>query len=174
MKLYLIGYRCTGKSSVGKAVAEAMAYDFLDADNVLEAKIGQTIAQLVESKGWETFRDIESEVLDTISRQDGNLVIATGGGVILRPENVSKMQSTGTIIWLTARPDTIRQRLHQDIKTEDQRPGLTAKGASDEIDEVLTERKPLYKSAAHFEIPTDAGNITGIRDAILSIVKKSP
>jgi len=93
MNIYLIGYRCTGKSSVGKSLAKILGWSFLDADVELVKEYKITISEIVATEGWESFRKKEKHVLKRLSSLDKH-VIATGGGAILDEENVKNMKKS--------------------------------------------------------------------------------
>ena len=164
--IYLIGYRCTGKTSVGKSLAGKLAMDFVDADDFLVKDAGMTVAEIVEQFGWDDFRNRETRILQTISHMDKN-VVATGGGVILRDSNVEILRATGTVIWLKASVETIARRMVKDVHTEDLRPGLTDKGPFQEIEDTLKMRIPLYKKAMDFSVETDNLAVSDICDRII-------
>lgn len=159
--IFLIGYRCTGKTSVGKALAEKLGRAFTDTDAEIVKAQGITISEMVSRYGWEFFREKEREILRRVSARD-NCIIATGGGIILNPENVEAMKQTGDIIWLKASPEIIKERILQDQQTDALRPSLTSKGLVEEIEDVLSVRTPLYEKAADFSIATDQLGIDDI------------
>jgi len=152
--IYLTGYRCTGKTTVGRSLADVLGRDFVDADETLTSLAGRDVASIVAEEGWEGFRDRESSVLERLA-EHGGLVVATGGGVVLRPQNTALMRETGCVVWLTAEPGVIRSRMGADAVTASQRPSLTGRDALAEIEAVLSERGPLYAAAAHVTIATD-------------------
>ncbi|MFP4032168.1 MAG: shikimate kinase [Desulfococcaceae bacterium] len=154
MNLWLIGYRCTGKTTVGRLLAEGVGLRFIDADVALTREIGQSISAFVSENGWAAFRREESKIIQNLSQGDGQIV-ATGGGVVLDPANVQMMRETGTVVWLTARPETILPRLGKDPGTAENRPALTDEGLAAEVRSTLAEREPLYASAAHHSVETD-------------------
>lgn len=164
--IYLTGYRCTGKTTVGRLLAKKINWSFVDADVMLVDEANMTVAQIVEKYGWDDFRDRESAILKRLS-QGKDQVVATGGGVILREQNRHVMKETGTVIWLKASIATISERMSGDDKTLGQRPGLTDKGALAEIEETLTQRLPLYREAMDFSVDTDGKSVEEIRDEIL-------
>jgi shikimate kinase len=166
MNIYLTGYRCTGKTTVGALLAESLKWQVVDSDEMLVADAGTSISDIVAEKGWDAFREMEKETIKRIGQMDGYLV-STGGGVILHNENVECMKKTGIVIWLKARPETIHRRLEADKITEEQRPSLTASGLYDEIEEVLAKRTPLYKKAMDFSVDTDDKDIIEVRDIII-------
>jgi shikimate kinase len=170
--LVLIGYRATGKTALGAGLARRLARPFLDLDQVLEEDTGQSIPQLVADKGWAEFRQREKELVARYGR-GGGLVLATGGGVVLDPENVEILRENGVVVWLKADPDTIRERLSRDQVQEDQRPSLTGRGTLDEVAEVLRSREPLYAAAAHVVIDTTGQSIPQVVEQVLAAVGKS-
>lgn len=161
MNIFLIGYRCTGKTSVGIALSKKLRLTFVDADERLVEKAGQTIAELVKINGWRYFRRLEKETIQSICTRDGQ-VIATGGGVVLDPANVAAMKKCGRLIWLQAKPDTIRKRMRRDERTTEQRPALTSHGATEEIESTLKDRMPLYRAAMDFSVITDGQSLDDI------------
>ncbi|MBI3356490.1 MAG: shikimate kinase [Nitrospirae bacterium] len=164
MNVVLIGYRGTGKSTVGKIVAARLGRTVVSTDAEIMKRTGQRIPELVGQHGWDHFRDLESQVCQELASRDG-LVIDTGGGAILRSQNVDALKKTGILFWLTASVDTITKRIGQDT----QRPSLTGtKSFVEEIQEVLRERTPKYEAAADHVIATDGRSIVRIADEILA------
>jgi shikimate kinase len=164
MNVVLIGYRGTGKSTVGKIVAARLGRTVVSTDAEIMKRTGQSIRELVGQHGWDYFRDLESQVCQEVASRDG-LVIDTGGGAILRSQNVDALKKTGILFWLTASVDTITKRIGQDT----QRPSLTGtKSFVEEIQEVLRERTPKYEAAADHVITTDGRSIVRIADEILA------
>lgn len=168
MNIFLTGYRCTGKTSVGKSLAKTLGWFFIDADSELVKEYGMTIAEIVSKEGWDSFRDKEKLITKKLCALDRH-VIATGGGIILNSENVDRMKKSGVIVWLRATPKTIKKRIVADESTKDSRPSLTAKGLLEEIEEILSVRNPLYENAMDFFVDTDE---LGIDDICSIIVKK--
>lgn len=158
--VYLIGYRCTGKTTVGRLLAEALGRPFLDSDAEVVRTAGMSIADMVAAHGWTRFRALERETLLRLSRLCDH-VVATGGGVILDPANVAAMRASGRVFWLRAAPETILARMGADAATAGQRPSLTGRsdpepqGLEAEIRDTLAARLPLYEAAAHYVVDTD-------------------
>jgi shikimate kinase len=161
MNIYLIGYRCCGKTSVGKMLSRLLGRPFLDTDEAVVQKAGMTISDIVAKNGWDAFRDMEKSVIDQTTFLN-QYVIATGGGVILNPDNVRNMRKAGRVIWLRVSPKTVRARMGADPETLFQRPSLTAIGCMDEIEAVLLTRQPLYEKASHLVLDTDILGIDAI------------
>ena len=166
MNIYLIGYRCCGKTSVGKALSRLLGRPFLDTDEAVVQKAGMTISDIVAKNGWDAFRDMEKNAIDQTTFLN-QYVIATGGGVILNPDNVRNMRKAGRVIWLKVSPETVRARMAADPITLIQRPDLTATGSMDEIEAVLLTRQPLYEKAGHLALDTDILGIDAICRNIL-------
>ncbi|MBL8073652.1 MAG: shikimate kinase [Nitrospira sp.] len=164
MNVVLIGYRGTGKSTVGKIVAARLGRELFSTDAEIVKSAEQTIPQIVEQHGWEYFRDLETKMCQDLAGKDG-LVIDTGGGAILRPQNVEVLKRTGTLFWLTASVETIAKRIGSDT----QRPSLTGtKSFIEEIQDVLRERIPKYQAAADHLIETEGKSVTQVADEILT------
>jgi len=165
MNIALIGYRGTGKTVVGKLVAERLQMDCIAMDPKIVEKAGMSIPDIVKNQDWAKFRDIESEVARELAKLD-NIIIDTGGGVIERPENVDVLQANSLIIWLKASVDTIVSR----IQGGTERPSLTgAKSFTEEVAEVLERRVPKYRSAAQHEIDTDHLTPEQVADKVIEI-----
>jgi shikimate kinase len=170
MNLVLIGYRGTGKTSVGKLLAERLGRQLVSTDAEVVRRATLSIPEIVKQFGWDRFRDLESDVCLELSGKD-RLIIDTGGGIILRPRNVEALKTKGVLFWLTAAVRTITERIGGDT----QRPSLTgAKSFTDEVEEVLRDREPLYKAAADHVIQTDGRSLAQVAEAILARVQNSP
>ncbi len=163
MNIVLIGYRGTGKSSVGKLLAERSGRTLISTDAEVVRRAGHSIPDIVKQHGWDHFRDLESEVCRDLAGKD-QLVIDTGGGAILRQANVDRLKTNGMLFWLTAEVATIGRRIGRDT----QRPSLTgAKSFTEEIEDVLRERTPAYRAAADHIIATDSRTVGEIADTVL-------
>ena len=166
MNVMFIGYRGTGKSSVARLVAEQLGWKWVDVDLYVEEQTGQTIREIFEKEGESGFRDRESLVIRELTARI-RLVIATGGGAVLRPENCAAMKRSGLIVWLVASPKVICQRLSEDPATFSRRPELTVLSQLDEIQELLAQREPLYRACSDFIVSTDGRSLEQVADEIL-------
>ena len=164
--LFLIGYRCTGKSSVGQSLANKLGWPYVDTDELLVSESSRSIKQIVETQGWETFRKLEGDIVQQVCLQNRQ-VVATGGGVVLNAANVIQMKKSGKLIWLTALPETIEKRMMGDQNTSAFRPSLTARDSLSEIKETMIEREPLYRQAMDFCVQTDDRRIDEICGIIM-------
>ena len=142
LNIYLIGMMGAGKSAVGRPLAEALGYRFLDADDALEQVAGRTIPEIFATDGEAGFRELETAVLGQIAGWH-SLVVATGGGVVTRPENWGHMRQ-GVVVWLDAPAPLLLQRLRADSTT---RPLLQARDPGARLGELLAQRNPLYAQA---------------------------
>ena len=151
--IVLIGYRCTGKTEVGRIVARDLGYNFIDTDVLVEKEAGATITQIVSRHGWTKFRELEKKAIARVSKLS-DAVIATGGGAVLDDENVANLRRNGIVFFLDAAPEVIFARMKNDDKTDSQRPKLTDKDALSEIKALVAERAERYASAADYRIDT--------------------
>jgi shikimate kinase len=149
-KIILIGYRATGKSTIGRVLAERLGVAFIDMDEVLVARYGE-ISDLVRERGWEYFRAKEKELLAELIPRRG-VVISTGGGAVLHQDVWPELKETGLVVWLTADPATIQARLAGDPVSAGQRPSLTGGDIKIEAAKVLAERAPLYLAGSHLQV----------------------
>jgi shikimate kinase len=171
LNLYLIGYRCTGKTTVGRWLADRLGWGFVDSDEEIVRTHGMTIQHVVRAQGWAAFRKKERQALARIVRLDRR-VVATGGGVVLDPENVRSMKNTGTVFWLKATSEAIRRRMSEDGATRTLRPSLTSRGTDDEVESVLAERTPLYRAAADVGVDTDGRSPEEVGQEIVARLEK--
>jgi len=163
MNLVLIGYRGTGKSAVAEVLSRKLDMATVSLDEEIVREAGMPIPEIVEKHGWPWFRDLESEIVARFSRRDG-AILDTGGGVVLRPENTENLGRSGVLFWLKASVEMIVAR----IQGSTERPALTeGKSFLEEVENVLSERLPLYQAAADREIDTDPLTVTGVADEII-------
>ena len=142
LNLYLVGMMGTGKSAVGRPLAAALGYRFLDADTSVERVAGRSIPDLFAEVGEPGFRDLETAVLGQIASWH-SLVVATGGGVVTRPENWGHMQQ-GVVVWLDAPPELLLSRLAADPSP---RPLLQTADPESQLSSLLSQRQRLYAQA---------------------------
>jgi shikimate kinase len=149
-KIILTGYRATGKSTIGRLLAERLDVTFIDMDEVLVARHGE-ISDLVKERGWDYFRAREKELLKELvaSRE---AVISTGGGAVLHRDVWRELKETGLVVWLSADMETICRRLDADAVSDSQRPSLTGSDIKDEAAKVLVEREPFYREGSHLMV----------------------
>ena len=153
MNVILIGYRGTGKTSVGRLLAAKLGRLFLDSDELIKASSGKSVRKMVAEKGWGYFRQEEKRVVARLAAND-DCVVALGGGAVLEEENVRSLKPKGFFIWLTADAQRIVGRLNGDGKSFEQRPPLAGKNPDEETRFLLKTREPLYAKIADCRVDT--------------------
>lgn len=147
--LILIGMMGTGKSTIGRVLAQKLHMPWVDTDQCIEQKLQMSIASFFQEQGEEAFRQIEAEVLHEVLQRSPH-VITTGGGMVLKQENRDRMRECGWVICLTAQPDVLVQRLSQDRS----RPLLQGEQLRSRIEQLWQERAEMYQSVADWQIDT--------------------
>ncbi len=166
--LFLVGYRCTGKTTVARLVAERIGWPWVDADALLEERAGKTIREIFAEEGEGGFRQRESAVLEGLCAA-GSRVVATGGGVVLSPANRARLRASGTVVWLRADAETIWRRLQGDATTAERRPVLTVGGRA-EVEELLRLREPLYRECADWSVDTAGRSPEEVAELVVAAV----
>lgn len=151
-RVTLIGFRACGKSTVGRLLAARLAWPFVDADTVIEHHLGMPIAAYFKTHGEAAFRDAETSAIDSILAGDKPLVLATGGGAVLREANRDLIAARGgVIVYLEAPVAVIQERLRHNLGG---RPSLTGSNPVDEVPALVAARAPLYQGLAHLTLAT--------------------
>jgi len=166
MNIVLVGYRCSGKTTVGKILAYKMGREFIDTDQVIEEIMSCPISSIVAQKGWNYFREIEKKVIRESSRLNDR-VIATGGGAILDAENVTNLRSNAFLIWLDGNSDVMKERFKSQHGSAHSRPPLTGADPLEEFDGVMESRRTVYEKAAHYAVDTSFLTSLEVADSIM-------
>lgn len=162
--LALVGLPGGGKSTVGRQLARRLGARFLDADAVLEERIGMPIRSYFEQHGEQAFRDLEEQVISELTAPDqGPLILATGGGAVLRPANRQCLRERATVIYLRSTPEELFKRLRHDT----QRPLLQVADPLAKLRELHAERGPLYDEVAHYRVDTGRPSVATLVNMIL-------
>lgn len=164
--VYLVGFMGTGKTVVGKLLAQELNRKFLDLDDLIANKEKKPITDIFEEKGETYFRKVEKEIVKEISSQN-NLVIACGGGVVIDKDNMDNLKKSGLVICLSASPEVILER----TKKFEHRPLLNVEDQKEKIKELLTKRELFYKQA-HYLINTSKLTLEEVLGQILKLIKK--
>ena len=172
MNIILVGYRCSGKTAVGRLLADRLVRDFIDTDTLIEDTEGSSIEDMVDNKGWGHFRQAERTAVNKVSGMD-YLIIATGGGVVMNEENIKDLKRNGIIIWLKADVKKIKERMDKDQNSGQVRPSLTGDDPAAEIRKVLDMRNPLYQKLSDFAVDTDILTVSQVADLIISRIDKT-
>ena len=171
MNIILMGYRCSGKTSAGKGLAERLGFSFYDTDEMVERQTGLSIPRIVAEQGWDAFRQSERAMIRELSSADRG-VIALGGGAVLDSRNVENLKGNGVFVWLTAAAKTIAARMGNDEASGSERPSLTQATSIGEIDRVLAEREPLYRRLADIAVDTTEIEADRVAEAICAGLRK--
>jgi shikimate kinase len=160
--IVLIGPMGSGKSTVGKKLAKKLGLTFYDSDKEIEAHTGAAISLIFELEGEAGFRKREKEIVAALCAMS-NVVLATGGGVILDPDNRTALKNSGHVIYLKASADQLFDRTRHDKS----RPLLQTDNPREKLEAILNEREPIYESIADDIIDTDHLSVTEVADAII-------
>ena len=163
----LIGFMGTGKTTVGKALAEKLGKEFIEMDALIEEKAGKAIPDIFRDDGEIGFRELEIEVAKEVARRK-NAVIACGGGVVLNKINIDRLIQEAIVVYLTAKPEIILKRTSVDATN---RPLLKTPDKISRIKELLRFRKPFYERAADIEIDTSSLDINAVVEQIVDKLK---
>ena len=149
--IFLIGFMGVGKSTIARLLSDKLNMKLVEMDETIEAEQNMTIPQIFETRGEEAFRDMESALVERISEGE-NSVISCGGGAVLREKNVTNMKKNGKVVFLTATPETIFER----VRDTTNRPLLAGNMNVEYIAKLMECRRSLYENAADVTISTDA------------------
>ena len=167
MNLILCGMMCVGKTTVGKKVAELTSRCWVDTDQLIEERHGK-ISQIFAQQGEAHFRALETQIVEALSTQDG-LVISTGGGLVLRDENVNLLKENGKIVFLRAQLETLLSRL----STDGTRPLLCSQteSATVRLSNLLTQRTPIYQQVADYIIDVDEKTVEEVAAELIKLTQ---
>jgi shikimate kinase len=158
MQVFLIGLMGAGKTTVGKLLAARLGCDWLDSDRVLESRCGVSVREIFELEGEASFRDREQRIVEELTQQP-NLVLSTGGGIVLREANRQVLHARGIVIYLDTDPHELWLRTRHDKS----RPILQGPDARQKLFDLHALRHPLYQATAHATIVTGR---PGVRDVV--------
>jgi shikimate kinase len=155
MHIFLMGFRGSGKSTVGRLLAQRIGWPGVDLDDCIEASAGRSIRQIFEDEGESGFREREQQALALVAAGTVPTVIALGGGAILRPANQQLIRTMGRCVWLQGSAEQLLQRISADATTAQRRPQLSQRSGYDEVVEILAAREPIYRQLAQLTVHTD-------------------
>lgn len=162
MRLALVGMPGCGKSTVGRHLARQLGLRFLDSDSEIERRIGMPIKDYFAARGEDAFRQVEQDVIEELSALDG-VVLATGGGAVLRPSNRDALHSRMHVFYLRSSPEELHRRLRHDTH----RPLLQVADPQRRLRDLYRERDPLYRRTAHFVVETARPSVPGLIGMVL-------
>ena len=165
--IILIGFMGSGKSTMGKLIANKLGYSFVDTDHYIEKKEGRSISDIFADDGEEYFRNTETEVLKELMQSEEKKVLALGGGTPLREENRAILKEAGYVIFLKITPDEAYKRLKDDTD----RPLLQVSNPKEKIAELLAFRNPIYEAAADYVLLEDNKSLEDVFYELSEIVR---
>jgi shikimate kinase len=166
MNIVLIGMRGSGKTTVGKILAQKMGREFVEMDELITRKAGFSIPEIVARHGWGKFRDIEEEITADIAGQN-NIINASGGGVVTRENNIIKLKKSGVMVWLQAGVDTLVNRTGEDTGRP---PLVEGRTRREDMEITLKERRPLYQQAADLTVNTENKTPEEVADLVIHLL----
>jgi shikimate kinase len=166
VNIVLIGMRGSGKTAVGKILAQKMGREFVEMDELITRKAGLTIPEIVEKHGWGKFRDLEEEITSEVARQN-NIINASGGGMVTRENNIIKLKASGVMVWLQADVDTLVSRTGEDTNRP---PLVEGRSRREDMKLTLKERRPLYQQAADLTVNTENKTPEEVADLVINLL----
>lgn len=163
----LVGLSGSGKSTVGRLVAQRLAVPFVDTDDLVATRAGKPVHRIFAEDGEEAFRDLETEVISAVIRPAGPCVVATGGGAVLRPANRAALTAGNTVVWLDAPPETLAARLRDHATSPEERPLLRSGDLVARLAEMVAARGPYYSACATLRLDTAGKHPHRIADEIV-------
>lgn len=163
--IFLIGFMGCGKSTIARMLSQKLGMEQVEMDEQIVQEQGMPITEIFEKYGEEQFRNIETDLVKRLQQKNG-VIVSCGGGAVLREENRRMMKDSGAIIWLTAKPETIFER----VKYSTDRPILNGRMNVEYITELMELRRDCYEVAADFMVSTDGKEIDVICEEILTLV----
>jgi len=164
--IFLVGMMGAGKTTVGRALATRMKREFVDTDRLLVDRTGVPVATVFEIEGEEGFRKRESAILREVCEHDER-VVATGGGIVLAEENLAVMREAGTVVYLRARIESLWERTRHDSS----RPLLATANPRERLAELLKQREPLYRAAAHIVVDSGPQSAATLVNRVLAALR---
>ena len=165
--IFLVGPMGAGKTTVGRQLARSLRLEFIDSDHEIEQRTGTTIPVIFEVEGEAGFRRREKSVIDDLTRRQG-LVLATGGGAVLDPDNRDCLRQRGTVVYLRAKADQLYQRTARDRN----RPLLQTENPRARIEALVEARDPLYREVADIIVDTGDGSVRGVIRQLLNQLRR--
>ena len=167
--LALIGFMGTGKTAVGRVLADRLSMQFIELDALIEQRAGKTIPEIFTQDGEIAFRELEIEATRDVAEKE-NTVVACGGGVVLNQINIDRLRKHSVIVYLTASPEAILKRTLSD---KNERPLLVAEDKAGEVKKLLEFRQPFYERAADITVDTSGLDVAGVVEKIITGLKEN-
>ena len=165
--IFLVGPMGVGKTTIGRQLAKLLDYEFIDSDHEIEAKTGASIAWIFDVEGEAGFRTREQAMIDELTQRPG-IVLATGGGAVIKPENRSALKERGLSVYLKADVDELLKRTTHDKN----RPLLQTDNPREKLTELLSEREPWYLEVADLVFDTQRKNSASSASVLQKLLAK--
>lgn len=165
----LIGMMGSGKTTIGRALADRMQRPFLDTDQLVETRTGRTVREIFAKDGEPAFRQMETDALTAAMTHGEPAVVAGAGGIVLSADNRSTLADHATVVWLRARPATLVSRIAPRTASRGSHRPLIDGDPLGRITTLIAERTPLYERVANFVIDVDDLNKTAVLDTLTEI-----
>ncbi|SMP48650.1 shikimate kinase [Anoxynatronum buryatiense] len=159
----LVGFMGSGKTTVGVELSNMLAMEQIDVDRVIEERMNMRVSEIFQLYGEQVFRQLESNVVEELSKRENVIIFCSGGGVVLNEKNIENIKETGVIVWLKASPQEIYRRICDDQS----RPLLKDNMSVDKISQMLESRLPLYEDAADLVVNTDEKDVEQVSHEIV-------
>lgn len=172
MNVVLIGFRCTGKTAVGRLLAERLGMEFVDSDDRVAEQAGMSVQELFASEGEGAFRRREAEAIREAVR-GGRRVVATGGGAVLRYRTVARIRREGVVVLLEGSVTTIAARMRADPRTASLRPRLASGTIEEEVEALLARRAPVYRRAADVRVSTEGRSVQEVVEDVMRALREA-
>jgi shikimate kinase len=163
MNIVLIGFRGAGKTALAKILSEKLNMQLFSIDKMIEEKEGKRIREIVAEKGWQYFRELESQIIEQLADVD-NSIIDTGGGVVENPTNIDNLKKNGYIIYVQASLKDIKQRILNDPDRPKLNPTLDVE---DDLNVTYNRRIPLYEEYSDFKVNSSNTSLEKCADQII-------
>ena len=164
--IVLIGFMCSGKTTIGRILAKKINYTFIDTDHHISKNENLTVGEIFDTKGEEYFRKLETQTVKEFSKSLKGTILSTGGGLPIREENVPFLKEIGRVIFLKASKETVISRLNPKVE----RPLLLESNPEEKIENLLNQRNPIYEKVADIEIDTNNKSMESIVEEIIEAI----
>ena len=161
-RIVLMGFMGAGKTTIGKALAEKLSWDFIDTDAEIEKEQGRKISEIFETEGEQAFRDMETRLLKKLEKSEERFVLSIGGGMPVREENRELLRQIGTVVYLKATKEELVRRLSGDAS----RPLLQGGALEEKVAALMAARESIYVETAHQEVVTDGKSVKELIEKI--------
>lgn len=161
-RIVLMGFMGAGKTTIGKALAEKLSWDFIDTDAEIEKEQGRKISEIFETEGEQAFRDMETRLLEKLEKSEEQFVLSIGGGMPVKEENRELLRQIGTVVYLKATKEELVRRLSGDTS----RPLLQGGALEEKVAALMAARESIYVETAHLEVITDGRSVEELIEKI--------